>query len=31
MDAGVIIATGTHRSLIKETALYAKLAKLQFS
>ena len=30
-DNGVIVATGTHNSLIKENGLYAKLAKLQFS
>ncbi len=30
LDGGVIIASGTHRELIAQNGLYAKLAKLQF-
>jgi ATP-binding cassette subfamily B protein len=31
MDKGRVLAQGTHTALIKKSALYAKLAKLQFS
>ncbi len=31
MDAGQIVATGTHDSLVAEGGLYARLAKLQFT
>ncbi len=30
LDGGVIVASGTHRELIAQNGLYAKLAKLQF-
>ncbi len=30
LDGGVIVANGTHRELIAQNGLYAKLAKLQF-
>jgi ATP-binding cassette subfamily B protein len=30
MDAGRIIATGTHDELVREKGLYARLAALQF-
>jgi ATP-binding cassette subfamily B protein len=31
MDAGRIIATGTHEALLAEGGLYARLAALQFT
>ncbi len=31
MDAGRVVATGTHDSLIREEGIYARLARLQFS
>jgi ATP-binding cassette subfamily B protein len=31
MEAGRIVATGTHDSLVAEGGLYARLAKLQFT
>ena len=31
LDQGRIVAQGTHAQLLKKSALYAKLAKLQFS
>ncbi len=30
MDSGKVVATGTHQSLLTSSALYARLAKLQF-
>ena len=31
MDAGRVIATGTHEALLAEGGLYARLAALQFT
>jgi ATP-binding cassette subfamily B protein len=31
IDAGRVVATGTHESLIREGGVYARLARLQFS
>jgi len=31
MDAGEIVAEGTHAQLLLESPLYARLAKLQFT
>ena len=31
LDGGRLVAEGSHRDLIKESPLYAKLAKLQFT
>jgi ATP-binding cassette subfamily B protein len=31
IDAGRVVATGTHESLIREEGIYARLARLQFS
>jgi ATP-binding cassette subfamily B protein len=31
MDAGKIVAQGTHKELVSQGGLYARLAKLQFT
>jgi ATP-binding cassette subfamily B protein len=31
MDAGRVVATGTHDTLVRDGGLYARLAELQFS
>jgi ATP-binding cassette subfamily B protein len=31
IDAGRVVATGTHDALLAQTGLYARLARLQFS
>ncbi len=30
MDGGRVVASGNHESLLRESALYARLARLQF-